>query len=237
VAAADTYLALRSNAPLRTLRQIEFQQRPERACRASGSVARKTTTLSTRFFRLLTLAALVAPCGCAGADETATEFDEARDDGLAGSPAVGDVAEQSAQSEQIAIIEERLNATNTRDWDRWESLHTDDAIRTAPELEAPLHGSAAMRAAIETLSVGFPDYHLELEQAFGQGEWLALRIHTTGTMTGPLMLSDGTEVPPTGQRIEQEWSALVRFDGDHIAEFHEYYDQLTLMVQLGLASP
>jgi predicted ester cyclase len=93
-----------------------------------------------------------------------------------------------------------------------------------------------MRAAIETLSVAFPDYHLELEQAFGQGEWLALRIHTTGTMTGPLLLSDGSEVPPTGQRIEQEWSALVRFDGDRIAEFPEYYDQLTLMLQLGLVS-
>lgn len=186
--------------------------------------------MSTRFFRLLTLASLVAAHGCAGADqtsaETSAESDEPRDE----------VVEPLAASEQIAIIEQRLAATNTRDWGRWESLHTSDAIRTAPELEAPLQGSAAMRAAIETLSVAFPDYHLELEQAFGQGQWLALRLHTTGTMTGPLLLSDGTEVPPTGQRIEQEWSALVRFDGDHIAEFHEYYDQLTLMLQLGLVS-
>jgi ketosteroid isomerase-like protein len=53
-------------------------------------------------------------------------------------------------------------------------------------------------------------------------------------MTGPLLLSDGVEVPATGQRIEQDWSALVRFDGDHISEFHEFYDQLSLMMQLGL---
>jgi hypothetical protein len=26
----------------------------------------------------------------------------------------------------------------------------------------------------------------------------------------------------------------VRFDGDRIAEFHEFYDQLTLMMQLGV---
>ena len=58
---------------------------------------------------------------------------------------------------------------------------------------------------------------------------------TTGTMTGPLMLSDGTEVPPTGQSIDQDWTALVRFEGDRIAEFDEYYDQLLLMQQLGLS--
>jgi ketosteroid isomerase-like protein len=56
-------------------------------------------------------------------------------------------------------------------------------------------------------------------------------------MTGSLMLSDGSEVAATGQSIDQDWSALVRFDGDHVAEFHEFYDQLTLMVQLGLISP
>ena len=52
-------------------------------------------------------------------------------------------------------------------------------------------------------------------------------------MTGPLTFSDGTQLPPTGQPIQQDWAALVRFEGDRIAEFHEFYDQLTLMVQLG----
>jgi ketosteroid isomerase-like protein len=37
--------------------------------------------------------------------------------------------------------------------------------------------------------------------------------------------------------IEQDWAALVRFEGDRIAEFHEFHDQLLLMVQLGLAAP
>jgi ketosteroid isomerase-like protein len=146
-------------------------------------------------------------------------------------------ADVLSRDEQVAIIEQRLDATNTRDWARWQSLHTPDAVRTAPELGEPLRGSGAMRAAIETLSIAFPDYHLELRQAFGQGDWLAVRLHTNGTMTGPLTLSDGAVVPATGQPIDQDWSALVRFDGDHISEFHEFYDQLTLMMQLGLIEP
>jgi len=139
-----------------------------------------------------------------------------------------------SRAEQIEVMRARVEATNTRDWDRWQNLHTEDATRSAPELEAPLQGSAAMRAAIEVLSTAFPDYHLELTQSFGEGEWLAVRLHTSGTMTGPLLLSDGTEVPPTGRPIEQDWTALVRFEGERIAQFDEFYDQLLLMQQLGL---
>jgi predicted ester cyclase len=188
-------------------------------------------------YRMFALLGLLALGGCAGSNETdstdtvsSTETDPS---GNAGD----DVANGLSLERQVAIIEQRLEATNTQNWDLWESLHTADAIRTAPELEEPLRGAPAMRAAIETLGTAFPDYHLELQQAFGQGPWLAVRLHTTGTMTGPLTLSDGVVVPPTGQSIEQDWSALVRFEGDHIAEFHEFYDQLLLMVQLGLITP
>jgi ketosteroid isomerase-like protein len=191
--------------------------------------------MKTLGFRAFTCASLLTLAACGGSDESAVADDVASD----GSEPASDVTPEATAGapsvpERVARIEERLAATNARDWDTWQALHTPDAVRTAPELEQPLEGSLAMRAAITTLSTAFPDYHLELRQAFGQGEWLAIRLHTTGTMTGPLTLSDGTVVPPTGQPIEQEWAALVRFEGDRIAEFHEFYDQLLLMVQLGL---
>lgn len=179
------------------------------------SLSRFVLTLTTCFVAL-------AASACAGADDSS------------GPEESSSAARVLTRTEQVAIIEQRLAATNARDWDTWESLHTPGATRTAPELEAPLEGAAAMRVAIETLGAAFPDYHLELRQAFGEGEWLAVKLHTTGTMTGGLRLSDGREVPPTGRKIEQDWSALVRFEGEKIAEFNEFYDQLTLMVQLGL---
>jgi ketosteroid isomerase-like protein len=193
----------------------------------------------TNFSRILLCASLVAVYGCSGSDDAplAAEGVSADDGDVGAGETLPVEAHALARSEQVAVIEQRLLATNTRDWDSWEALHTPDAIRTAPELEEPLHGAPAMRSAIEVLSVAFPDYHLELRQAIGEGEWLSVRLHTTGTMTGPLLLSDGTEVPATGQPIDQDWSALVRFEGDRIAQFDEYYDQLTLMMQLGLLAP
>jgi ketosteroid isomerase-like protein len=195
------------------------------------------TAFAHRVLSSLVGLGLLGLAACSDADETLAAGDTTDTTADVSAQAPSGSTPALSRDEQVAIIEQRLDATNRRDWDTWESLHTPDAIRTAPELEQPLQGAAAMRAAIETLSVAFPDYHLELERAFGQGEWLALRIHTTGTMTGPLTFSDGTQLPATGQPIQQDWAALVRFDGDHIAEFHEFYDQLTLMVQLGVVTP
>jgi len=134
----------------------------------------------------------------------------------------------------VSVIERRVQATNAKDWDTWESLHTPDAVRTAPDPPAPLQGAGAMRAAIETLVRAFPDYPLEVLDVFGQDDRLAVRLHTTGTMTGVLDLGGGVEIPPTGRGIDQEWVALVRFEGDAIAEFQEYYDLQLLLTQLGL---
>jgi len=191
----------------------------------------------TKFSGILLCAGLWGVVGCGGSDEATLATGDLAGDDAPAEETTSVAAHALSRAEQVAVIEQRLLATNTRDWDTWEALHTPDAIRTAPELEEPLQGAPAMRAAIETLSGAFPDYHLELRQAIGEGEWLAVRLHTTGTMTGPLPLSDGTLVPATGQSIEQDWSALVRFEGDRIAQFDEYYDQLTLMVQLGLLAP
>lgn len=132
------------------------------------------------------------------------------------------------------LIRDRIAANNTKDWDTWESLHTEDAVRTAPDLEAPLVGAAAMRADIEELVVTFPDYHLELVEAFGQGDRLVVRIHTRGTMLGPITIG-GVEVPPTGLAFEQDWAALLTFDGDRIAAIDEFYDNYGTLIQLGLA--
>src|SRR5688572_9906455 len=154
-------------------------------------------------YNAITCAFAVTLSACAGNDGTELETSEPMAEAATTDTADADATVLS-RDEQVAIIEQHLEATNTRDWPRWEALHSEDAVRTAPELEEPLRGAGAMRAAIETLSTAFPDYHLELRQAFGQGEWLAVRLHTNGTMTGPLMLSDGDVVPATGQPIEQD---------------------------------
>ncbi len=107
-------------------------------------------------------------------------------------------------------------------------------MRTAPGLHGPVVGAAEMRKGIEELHQAFPDYTLTLKEAFGQGDALVVRIHQSGTMKGPIEFG-GTVVPATGKQMSQEWVAIVRFEGDRIARFDEFYDNYVLLQQLGLA--
>lgn len=134
----------------------------------------------------------------------------------------------------LQLLVDRITATNRGDWAAWESLHDVRALRRAPELPEPLVGRHHLRAAIETLTVAFPDYHLDLVDAVSDEMRVMARLHTSGTMTGQLVLGSGSVIPPTGRCIDQEWAALLVARNGVIVEFHEYYDQLQLLDQLDL---
>jgi ketosteroid isomerase-like protein len=141
-------------------------------------------------------------------------------------------------SAQIEVMRRRIAATNSKDFAAWEALHAPGACRTKPEVQGSLCGRAAMRAALEALTAAFPDYALELVEASGGGDRLAVRVHASGTHSGTLILSDGTAVPPTGRHIDQDWVALVTFDTEgRIERIDEFYDEFVLLLQLGLAQP
>jgi ketosteroid isomerase-like protein len=59
------------------------------------------------------------------------------------------------------------------------------------------------------------------------------RIHTCATMLGPMQLGE-TLVPATGMAFEQDWVAMLRFEGDRIASIDEFYDNYDVLIQLGL---
>jgi carboxymethylenebutenolidase len=44
-------------------------------------------------------------------------------------------------------------------------------------------------------------------------------------------------IPPTGKRVEIAMLVVVQFDGDKLAHEHLYWDQASVLVQLGLLQP
>jgi len=177
------------------------------------------------YFRALAPAALLALslAACSGDEDAAPPAERST------TPVTAD-----AQVERrIAVVRRRIEANNAKDWAAWEALHTEGAIRTAPELAEPLRGAKAMRAGIEELVVTFPDYTLSLVDAFGSGDRLVARIHTRATMLGAIDIGTGP-IPPTGKVFEQDWIAVLRFEGDRIASIDEFHDNYGILVQLGL---
>jgi ketosteroid isomerase-like protein len=170
-----------------------------------------------RFAPIFALATTLTSAGCGEADAPSRV------------PSADPVVEA-----HIQLMLTRIAANNSKDWDTWEGLHVPGAVRTAPELPAPLVGASAMRAGIEELVKTFPDYNLQLVDAFGEGNRVMARIHAKGTMLGPIDIN-GTQVPPTGKAFEQDWVGVVTFDGNKISAIDEFHDNYGLLVQLGLS--
>jgi len=67
-----------------------------------------------------------------------------------------------------------------------------------------------------------------------QGDTIAAEYTSVVTNTGPLVMPDGTELPPTGKRIETKGMELVHMRDGKIAVHHMYWDNMAVAGQLGL---
>ena len=64
------------------------------------------------------------------------------------------------------------------------------------------------------------------DEAAVEGRWIA-------TNTGPLTTPAGV-VPPTGRTVEFVWTGVFHWDGQHLDRVHIYFDQMSMLGQLGL---
>ncbi len=98
-------------------------------------------------------------------------------------------------------------------------------------------GADAFRTWLVTLFRAIPDMRHELQGlAAASEETVSFEYLVTGTFTGPLA-TPGGDVPPTGNSIHMLGADIWKFDGELIATYHVYYDQLEFFRQLGLKSP
>jgi steroid delta-isomerase-like uncharacterized protein len=87
-------------------------------------------------------------------------------------------------------------------------------------LDAFLAFHRSMRGAI-------PDLHIAILDAIAENDRVALRVHSTGTHSGPDL-----GVPPTHNRIDFASVVIFRFEDGKIAEAWNFLDQLALYQQL-----
>jgi predicted ester cyclase len=73
-----------------------------------------------------------------------------------------------------------------------------------------------------------------VESFVEQGDSFADEWTFVGTQTGPFPLPDGTELPPTGRRVEIRGMELVQMRDGKIVVDNLYYDNVASLVQLGL---
>ena len=131
-----------------------------------------------------------------------------------------------------SLLERYVERYNAGDLDGVMELYAEDSVQLMPD--GTFQGRAAIRDRLGQELAAFSDLahryvsYVEEDDAFAD-EWVFV-----GTHTGPVVLPDGTEVPPTGKRVEVQGMELVRVRDGRIVVDNLYYDSLAVAAQLGL---
>jgi predicted ester cyclase len=129
-------------------------------------------------------------------------------------------------------LEQGVGFYNAGDMDGLANSYTDDAVVVTPT--GTFEGRAAIREQSSREKAAFPDRTLTIDLIVEQGDTIAAEVTWTGTHTGALVRPDGTEVPPTGKRVEMRGMSLVQARGGKAAMHHQYWDNMAFGRQLGL---
>jgi predicted ester cyclase len=129
-----------------------------------------------------------------------------------------------------AVSRRWIEVFNARDDAAEADVRGQDYVAYAPaSLEpAPLDSEAWTRFLAGFVQ-GFPDLQLTVEDAVGEGDLVAQRIHFAGTHTGEFR-----GLPPTNRKVTFSGLELNRFVDGRVAEHWFQLDSLTLLQQLGL---
>ena len=96
-------------------------------------------------------------------------------------------------------------------------------------LEPEPLGSDAWVQFLAGFVEGFPDLQITIEDAVGEGDLVAQRVHFTGTHTGEFQ-----GLPPTNRKVSFSGLELNRFEDGRVVEHWFQLDALGLLQQLGL---
>jgi predicted ester cyclase len=121
-----------------------------------------------------------------------------------------------------------------QDWPRFATSHTEDVHVVMPD-GREVNGMKAHMSDMVDLFTSFPDMTIEEHPIkVAEGDWTAVVGTISGTFTKPMVLSDGTSIPPTGKKARMRMATFARWKNDQIAEEILFWDRAEWMRQLGI---
>lgn len=136
--------------------------------------------------------------------------------------------------EAKGVLEQAIEYWNVSDRERWATLYADDVVYEAPGGQR-ISGLADLKEQyFDALLTAAPDRVSRDVVLFAEGEHVVEQARYIGTHTGPLRSPGGVEIPATGKPFDFAFVAIFRVQGGKISSIRIYYDQMELLMQLGL---
>ena len=137
--------------------------------------------------------------------------------------------DEQLRARREAVVREHMESENVHDFDttietfshpRYEIIPTGDVY----------DGERAVRAYFAETRTAFPDQRNELVSLRHADDAVIVEFDLLGTHLGPLR-----SLPPTGRSFRARMTAFFIFEGDRIVCERVYFDQATILRQLGVA--
>lgn len=137
------------------------------------------------------------------------------------------------EAESVQIASAMVEAINSRDLDRLDSLVAADLVRHSAATKGVVVSSLEeFKAFLRKDFAGIPDSVITIDIIFGNDEYVALRAIYSGTQTG-----DVGPFPPSGKRVELPYIGILRFAEGKISEMWVEWDNIFMLTQLGHFPP
>jgi steroid delta-isomerase-like uncharacterized protein len=132
-----------------------------------------------------------------------------------------------ASETNVELVRAGFEALNAGDLDACVELTSPDLIINLAELPEPLHGRDIWRQGAAMFRRAFPDLHAEIEDIFGSGDRVAVRLSMSGTHRGEYL-----GIPATGRPVSYVSHEFYRVQSGLIAEEWICSDMAGLLRQI-----
>ena len=122
--------------------------------------------------------------------------------------------------------------TNKQDIAGLGSLFTSDGRYTSPA--GSVDGAEAIGAYMAEAVKGLSDIHQQTSRLLEDGDTVMAEWTCRFTVTGPMLLPDGTELSAAGKTVLQEGVSVATIKDGKFSALRDYFDQVDMMKQMGL---
>jgi hypothetical protein len=140
-----------------------------------------------------------------------------------------------SSADRAAVLVRGIEASVCGDSSVIADLYTTDVRGWSPALQ--VSSAAELGVEFEDRDEAFSDIELELSPLDAAGDHACVEWVATLTHSGPIVVDPDLVIKPTGRRISLRGVTIADFDGDRICAFRQYWDEVSLIDQLGLLPP
>ena len=135
------------------------------------------------------------------------------------------------ENKEIALTV--IEALNTRDLSLWSQHLAEDYKAEHPGVSVPLNKTKSV-GYYQRFVTAFPDLHFEVLSVLAEGDHVLIQWRANGTHAERLATMTGQTIPPTRRSMTVSGAALAEVRDGKIVREWSYWDQLSLLAQLGI---